>query len=172
MRKPRSDSVLDSLPEDRQAMLVEWLLAGMPYHAVAALVAKEFGVKTSVAALSRFWSGACQQALIARRARAAGAASAVAEEAARHPGQFDAATIDAIKQKAFELLISPAAKPSDVKALAGLMLKARDQDLESRRVALLEQRARQAEEASGVVADKALTDEQKQSRLREIFRMS
>jgi hypothetical protein len=52
----------------------------------------------------------------------------LAEEAEKNPGQFDKATIDAIKQRAFELSISPGCNPKDVKALFALVLKARDQE--------------------------------------------
>jgi len=47
-----------------------------------------------------------------------------------------------------------------------------DRHLEERRVAILEQKARQAEEAEVTISDKALSPEEKQHRLRAIFGMS
>ena len=149
------------MPEEQQAQLVEWLLSGMPYHRAKQLVEKEYGVNTSLAALSAFWDEACASALIARRQQAVTTADEIAAEAKKKPGQFDAATIDAIKNKAFELSINPTAKAKDVKSLFMLLLKSRDQELKSkdidiklRRLDMLEQNAAQAKETLSAVAAK------------------
>jgi hypothetical protein len=136
MKKPRSDSVLDALPTEQQAALCDWLLGGMPYAKARALLSKEFGAVTSSAALSRFYSSVCTAALLARRQRAVSTAEEVAAEAAKTPGKFDAATIDAIKQKAFEMSISPQSKPGDVQTFFNLVLRARDQDLDAKQLQL------------------------------------
>jgi hypothetical protein len=170
VRKTRSDNKLLNLPEEQQAQLAEWLLSGLPYHKARELVDKEFGVQVGLTSFTGFWNDVCSAALIARRAQAVTTAGEVAQAAAASPGQFDAATIDALKQKAFELSISPAAKPGEVKALFMLVLKARDQDLVERRVKLLEQKAAQAEQAGDVLRS-SLTPEQQQARLKEIFGM-
>jgi hypothetical protein len=107
--------------------------------------------------------------LLARRRRAVGAADSRVEEAERNPAQFDRATIDAIKQKAFELAESPQSDPKDVKAILTLVLKARDQDIEERRVAILEARAKQAEQAEAVLQQNVSPEEQA-ARIREIFK--
>lgn len=161
MTKPRSDSKLMQMPEEAQAQLVEWLLSGVPYHKARELVEKEFNVKTSMAALSKFWNQVCQPALLARRQQAVSTADAIAEQAGETPGNFDAATLDAIRQKAFELSISPQAAPGEVKALFMLLLKARDQELKTqdiglkiRRLELLEKNAAEAKQALTAVAHK------------------
>ena len=130
MKKPRSDNKLLNLPEEQQAQLAEWLLSGMPYHQAKQLLFKEFSVSVSLSAFSSFWSNVCAPELMRRRTRAVKVANEVAEEASRNPGKFDAATIDALKQKAFEQAISPGSNPKDVKALFSLVLKARDQDID------------------------------------------
>ncbi|MCW5557720.1 MAG: DUF3486 family protein [Verrucomicrobiae bacterium] len=119
-----------------------------------AMVSREFGVSCSLSALSGFWQEVCVPVLLKRRSQAVEAAEEIAAEATRTPGRFDAATVDAIKQKAFELAISPLAKPKDVKALFMLLQKSRDQELkeqqialESRRVAILESRLAQVQAA-------------------------
>jgi len=131
MKKPRSDSKLLNLPEEQQAQLVEWLLSGLPYHKAKELIFKEWGIITSFAALSAFWTDVCTPALLARRQQAVSTADSVAADAAKMPGNFDAATIDAIKQKALELAISPQAHPRDIKSLFMLITKNRDQDLKA-----------------------------------------
>lgn len=140
MRKPRSDAKLLNMPEAQQSQLAEWLLTGMPYHHALKLIKKEFKVASSLAALSDFYDAYCTAELINRRRRAVSTADEIAEEARKHPGQFDDATIDALKQQAFELAISPGANPKSVKQLFSLVLKARDQDLDEQQIALARDR--------------------------------
>lgn len=140
MRKPRSDAKLLNLPEEQQSQLAEWLLGGMPYHAAQATVEKEFGVRVSLGAFTQFWVEVCTPQLLRRRSEAAQAADEIAAEAGRRPGAFDQATIEALRQKAFELAISPRSAPNDVRALFVLLQKARDQDLEQRKTDLAERR--------------------------------
>jgi hypothetical protein len=134
--KPRSDAKLLNLPEEQQAQLAEWLLTGMPLHGVKSMVEKEWSICTSLGALSHFYSSVCSAELIARRKRAVSTADQIAEQASKTPGRFDAATIDALKQKAFELSINPRSAPGEVKALFMLVLKARDQEISERQLAL------------------------------------
>jgi hypothetical protein len=171
MNKPRSDAKLLNLPEEQHAQLVEWLLSGLPYHQVKLLVKKQFEIDTSLGALSAFYQDCCSAVLLARRQQAVSTADEIAAAASAMPGQFDQATIDALKQKAFELSIQPFANPKDVKAIFSLVLKARDQDLEARRIAVLEAKAKRADEAEQVVRED-LTPEEKEARLKGIFGMS
>lgn len=168
MRKPRSDSKLLNLPEEQQAQLGEWLLSGMPYHQAQELVEKQFGLRVPLGSFTAFYQQVCEPHLLQRRSRAVQMAQSVAEEASSRPGTFDPATIDQLRQKAFELSISPNANPKDVKALFMLVLKARDQELTERRIVLLEKKAAQADQASDVVASE-LSSEEKQQRLKAIF---
>ncbi len=146
MRKTRSDSKLLNLPEEQQAQLADWLLGGLPYHAarqrLSAAPPDGFGVSVSLSALSEFWQAVCAPALIARRKRAVSTAHEIAEEAARSPGRFDQATVDAIKQRAFELAIAPHSDPEDVRALFSLILKAREQDISQANLELAQEKFR------------------------------
>lgn len=140
MRKTRSDAKLKNLPEDQYQALVDWLLAGTPYRVVKKRLLDEFKVSTSNDALSRFWEDCCSAALLARRQKAVGLADEIAAEAAARPGEFDSATIDALKQKAFELAVNPNADPRDVKGLFTLVLKARSQEIDRRTIELAEKK--------------------------------
>jgi hypothetical protein len=169
--KPKS--ILETkLTEGQQAQLADWLLSGVPYHQAAAMVEKEFGLKVSISAFSRFYQSNCSAALLSRRMRAVKLADEVAVEARSHPGQFTAATIDQLSQKAFELASSPGANPQDVKALFSLVLKSRDQDLVERRVKLLEAKAAQADEASAIAGSGTLSPEEKAQRIKAVFGLS
>lgn len=136
MRKPRSDAKLLNLPEEQKAQLADWLLSGLPYYRILDMLQKKFDVKTSLGSLSDFYERFCSAALLARRQRAVSTADEIAEAAQATPGKFDTATINALKQKAFELSINPQANPSDVKSLFMLVLKSRDQDLSEQQLKL------------------------------------
>lgn len=140
MKKTRADAKLLNLPEEQQARLAEWLLDGMAYHAARELVLKEFGVTTSLAALSGFFSEVCVPALLRRRSRAVGAADALVDDAMRNVGRVDAALIEALKQRAFEVLMKPNADPQEIAAVLGQALKSRDQSIKERQVELAESR--------------------------------
>lgn len=140
-RKPRSDALLLNLPEAQQAQLAEWMLSGVPLHKVRDLVAREFGVEVkSLSSFSHFWSEVCSHAYLAQRSRASQMSDVIASEASKNPGQFDAATIDAIKQRSFELAMRPGCDPKDVKALFMLIQKSRDQDLKAQQIDLQRRR--------------------------------
>jgi hypothetical protein len=174
MKKPRADAKLLNLPEEQQAQLAEWLLGGMPYHSAREAVRKEFGVEVrSLSAFSVFYSEVCRPQLLRRRAMAATTADEIAAEAEKSPAQFDRATVDAIRQKAFELAISPMSSPADVKALFMLLQKSRDQDLKvegleiaRRRLDILERRESQSKD---VLTNTALSPEEKAARMKQIF---
>jgi hypothetical protein len=179
MRKPNSTSKLMSLSEEQQSQVVDWMLDGMPYHKIQALVEKEFNVKVSMGAFSAFWQDCCGPALIARRARAMGMANEVTEAASREPGRFDAATVDALRQRAFEMAIAPGADPKDVKALYMLVLKAGDQDLkreqlqlDERKIKLLEAKAAKADATESTLKNSDLTEDEKRQKIAGIFGMA
>jgi hypothetical protein len=136
MRKPRPDSKLLNLPEEAQHAIIDRMLNGNTYLQVKDYILEKYQIETSAAALSKFWETMAAPVLLARRHRAVETADEIADEAIARPGKFDAATIDALKQKAFELAIAPGADPRDVKSLFMLVLKARDQDLDERQLKL------------------------------------
>jgi len=141
MKKPRSDSLLGHLPGEQHEMLVDWMMEGLPYAVIQQRLKDEFGIIVkSASSLSRFWNENASAALLAKRQRAVALADEVAAEAQKTPGRFDQATIDALKQKAFELAVTPGSNPRDVKQLYMLVLKSRDQDLDQANLALQRRR--------------------------------
>lgn len=136
MSKPKNP--LLNMPEPDQARLAEWLLGGMTYHEANLLVEKEFAIKASASLgrYSRFWEQVCVPMLLQRRSRMAGTAAARKQEADTNPAEFDKATLDALQQRAYELAENPQSNPKDVKAILTLLLKAKDQSLEERRLTL------------------------------------
>jgi hypothetical protein len=163
------------MTEEQQAQLAEWLLSGVPYHSAKKMLADTFQVSTSFAALSDFYQSVCAAELIARRQRAVTTADEIADCANKMPGKFDAATIEALKQKAFELSINPGADPRDVKSLFMLVLKARDQELNERQLSLDREKfefdaaraaMRKLPELRAIAQNKSLSDADKISQAR------
>ena len=168
MRRPRSDSKLLNLPEDRRIEILNLMETGMSYKDLRAAVEKDFGVRCWPSTFSDFYRQEKAKQIINRRIASLSVAHEIAEEAKKRPAQFDSATVDHMSQIAFELAINPQASPKDIKTFFNMVLKARDQDLESRRVALLEEKAKQADKAKDVI-ESELTPEQKALRLKQIF---
>jgi hypothetical protein len=125
-----------NLPEEAQHAIIDRMLNGNTYLQVKDYILEKYQIETSAAALSKFWETMAAPVLLARRHRAVETADEIADEAIARPGKFDAATIDALKQKAFELAIAPGADPRDVKSLFMLVLKARDQEIDAQTLAL------------------------------------
>jgi|HubBroStandDraft_6_1064221.scaffolds.fasta_scaffold167004_2 hypothetical protein len=137
MRKHPAAALLLSLPEDQRDKLAGWLLGGMPYHQARILVKKEFGVEVrSLSTFSSFWDEACVPYLLARRRQMLRAATARSGEALDDPGVFDEATIDALKQRAYELAESPESKASELRSVVLLLLKYQEQRMKSLRLEL------------------------------------
>lgn len=168
MSKPKNP--LLNMSETDQARLAEWLLGGMTYHEANLLVEKEFSVKASASLgrYSRFWEQVCVPMLLQRRSRMAGTAAARKQEAETNPAEFDKATLDALQQRAYELAENPQSNPKDVKAILTLLLKAKDQSLEERRIVILEKKSAQAD-ATAQVLDTPMTDAERAERIKEIY---
>jgi hypothetical protein len=161
---------LRNLPPERYEQLIDWMLAGRPYREIADDLREKFGVQTSLGSLSKFWAAEAGPVLIARRRLAVSTADEIAAEAQRAPGRFDAATIDALKRKAFEICLNPRADAGDVKAMVSLVLKSQAQDQRDREIALERERfefsaARAALDHAGelrtILGDKSLGEPQR-----------
>ena len=178
MSKTPSTAILFNLPEEQQAELAQWLLGGTPYHEAKLLVQQKFGVVVkSLDTFSQFWQQVCAPALIAKRRRMSGLAKARADEAEKHPALFNAATLDALREKAYDLSESPTASMKDVKAVLGLLLKARGEDradeqlkLEREKLALAQRQIEATKEQVAKLRDvKApMTDEDRRAIIAKI----
>lgn len=173
-RKPRSDSKLDALSEQQHAQLAEWLtLENCSYAEAKKRCLEQFGVSTSLSALQSFYS---RFAAPWKYARAKGAADEFAE---LMEGKFDAASIKAAKQLAFEALSAPSPDLKAAKALlkivgdsAKLSLQQEKLSLDARKVALLEAKAKLADQASAIANDGQLSEEEQAAKMRALFRIS
>lgn len=165
---------MDNLPEEEIRQICEWLLTpGLSYAKVRKLCDKELGVSPSDSQLSRFYQRYVAAEVLRRRRQAVSTAEEIAQEMATNPGEWDSATIDLVKQKAFEVASSPMAASKDVKALLSLVLKAHDQELKreqvevaKRKLALLEKREADAKDT---LSDGSLSLKQREAKMKQIF---
>jgi hypothetical protein len=164
------------MPDEHFCEAVKAELAGVPYRSIAAALA-EAGLPSAKVPgrtqWSEFWQSFKPWLRLARRRSAAAGANEVAGEAAKSPAEFDTATLDLIRQMAFELADSDAPDPKGVKALVSLLLKHRDQVLNERKVAVSERKMdlleKQSSDAQKTLQDETLTPAQRDAKMREIF---
>ena len=183
MRKPRSDaSPFDRYRED----LDQWLLVeNLSYDEVLKrlkAIWKEVDRMPSRTSLQRWADRRRQEKVLDRIQASAQSANAVRSALAENPSDCFGALLGMIGQAAFEIRMQSGDAVDinvlkDLAQLAGVGLKARHDEavlklreqelgLKERRIVLLE---KQAADATDVIKDGELTDEQKMARFREIF---
>lgn len=163
----RPDSVLKRLPEELQIEIIERLKEPAFTLAKCRAWLREDGISTSLSALSRFrdwWllrqqltkNEATVEQLIERLPKAG-----LTPEQIQEVGQsfFTALALEQQDVKSWHLAQS-------------LALKKQQLGLDSRKLALLEKKAAQADAARNTTADDSLTPEQKDAKLRQIFGMT
>lgn len=165
-KKPRSDSKLDALPAARVAELRDGLLGGWRYEDARAWLRSECRLSCSLSALSGFFRRHCAPVIRDRRSFAALRAATITDGAGT---DWDAASMERLRQMVFEFMADPAADLAATERMFRLLLKSRDQEMDARRVALLEKRATQADAAAQVSGDGQLTPEEKAARMKQIF---
>ena len=150
-RKPRSDSKLNSLPEDQRVELRDQLLAGANYESCLSWLQDECEVSSTLSAMSAFYKRHCKPVLKDRLKFASLKAEVLIEESGRT--DWNEAISEKLRQAAFELISSPGANQKEVCDMLKLFLKSQDQELHSRRVKILEDQARKAEETKAALEE-------------------
>jgi hypothetical protein len=84
---------------------------------------------------------------------------------------WNAGTIELVKQVSFEMMSGQKVDAKTAEKFIKLMLKADEQEMDKRRLAMMEAKAKLADEAAGVAGDHKLSDEEKAAELKRIFRM-
>ena len=164
-KKPRGDSRLKTLPPAVQAELFTQCQGKGGYDAARAWLLAEHNVKTSAGSLSNFF-GWYPFSLSAT----ASYAQQFEAELKKLPAlREDAAQLSQLSQLGFEML---AMRTNDLEGYATLKkirLKEHEQSLTERRVALLEAKAKQADEAKQITDNAELSDAEKLARYKAIF---
>lgn len=165
MRKPNVQSPLDRLDDGQQHKLYE-MLKGMSYEEALPKVRAEFGVRTSVAALSRFVK---RRGAVETLRENLYASEAFAEEA-------DVKALDRRKRSAVVSAMWEALNAKDTKSIVSLgrllvSMDAGRRDDDALRLARekFEAAERRAAQAKETIADRKLTPEEREAKLREIY---
>lgn len=173
MKKTRPEAKIKTLPEEVQGALWEHVTTAtdgrerpMTYEEAREWLRDAHGVTTSSAALS-YWRGWYGLRRRTERAQAR-AREATLEWAAQHS---DTTTTD-LERLGQLVFTAESIEGGDIRAYVDLMrlrLKSEAQDLDARRLAILEDKARQADAARDVLQS-TLTPAQQAARLREILK--
>ena len=125
-RKPRADSKLDNLtPESRVLELRDLLLSGASQQECKQWLAKECGVTTTGDALTRFWKKHCLPIVRESRQLAAVKAEGILADRAT---DWDAATLELVRQVSFEMMSGQRTDPKVAEKFIKLILKADAQE--------------------------------------------
>lgn len=167
-RKPRADAKLKTLPDALQERLYQELRRTSQEKVIAWLKA-DHEIETSAGALSEFFSWYPRSQSLRN---AASFADQFLAQAQKLP-EFKGNVTDL--QRAAEVLFQiQAAQDRDPKLFVELMkisLAKKDQELNERKVKLLEAKAALAEKAEGILGDKNLTEEEQAAQVRALFGM-
>lgn len=152
-KKPRSDSKLDALPESRVLELRDGLLGGWRLEDAKSWLLTECGVSSSLAALSSFYKRHCAPMLRERRQLAALKAETIGNLAGST--DWDAASIEHLRQMVFEFMSDPNADLESTERMFKLLLKSRDQEVDMRKLRMMEEKATSAKKALEAATAKA-----------------
>jgi predicted metal-dependent hydrolase len=146
-RKTRSDSKLDNLADHHHAELVRRLLENEKYEDLLTWLAVECGVSSSLASLSSFFKRHCAPVLHERRQLAVIRAAEFSKAAEESPMDWDEVAMEKLKQIFFELLLQPDVDPATAKKFGDMLLKDKALSMDSRRLKIVEAKAKRLEEA-------------------------
>lgn len=151
--------------------LRDHLISGMTYQQAIDWLATECGLAVSKGAVAGFWDFYCSPLLQERRRMAAQKAEIIAKQASSETVDWNTASRDKLEQITFEFLLAESGEvdAAAIARLYKLLQKERAMDLDERKVALLEEKAKKFEELQGV-AEGQLSEEEKAERIRKILK--
>lgn len=177
-KKPRSDSKLDTMPESRVLELRDKLMANASHKDILSWLAVECGVTVSGSALTSFFKRHCAPLVRDKRRLAVLKSEALGDAMAKEPAKWDGAIVEKVKQRVFEFLDNDDAKPEELMLVVDAVTKAnkdkRDDakaQLEREKFEEAKRKAQLADDAKRITGDQALSAEEKQARLKQIFGM-
>jgi hypothetical protein len=145
--------------------VMAWLASGRQADVIE-MIKDAYGIETSAAALSAFWRRFRSSWLGERLRRSNSAAKDLAGLLDRE--KVESATWDLLTQQAFELLTSPDPEPAALVKLGKLLLQSQKQDLDERKVKLLEEKARKLDAVrEAAESSDDLTPEERLQKIRE-----
>ena len=164
MRKPNSNAVLKTLPDERQATIAQYARDHSLEETVKWLI--EDGLETSTGALSNFLSWYSLQQQLARNASTV--ETLLADYVKTDP-KLPPEKIQAMGQAFFSAMCLAQQDPDAWVLVQRLNLQRSALALDERRISLLEKKAAQSEATEKVLDDKKLSPEERALRIKEIY---
>ncbi len=165
--KPRGDAKLKTLPPAVQKELYARCSGPGGNAAAAAWLKAEHGVTAGTGTFSNFW-----QWYPFSVSASADFARTFEQELSKLPElQGDAEKLSRLGQVGFEMMAMRMQDLEGYATLKKLRLKEHEQSLTERRVALLEQAAKERDTAKKITGDESLSDTEKAQRMRALFGM-
>ena len=168
-RRPRSDSALMSLPDERQRDLFDFCDGHRKdgLRKVRELLKEEQGVEVSLGTLSNWLNW---YSLRSRFSMVAETSDFVARILKETPGlDIDDEKVIKAAQAFFEAKSMQENDAGTYVKLMGVRRGTAELRIKERRLTLEEKKARQADDAKGIAEDKTLTPEEKEQRIKGVF---
>jgi hypothetical protein len=145
LRKTRCDAKVEALPTEQFDALCAWLFReNVSFDVAKARLAEKFQVAISRNALSNWYQRECQARMIERIRSGRHISESIQADLKSAAPTVNDATLHLIGQKAFDLAVSESPNVKDLALLTKLLLETRQQDLDRRKLALLEEKANEA----------------------------
>ena len=172
-RKPRADSILDTrLTDAQRGELRDMMLAGASHAECKDWLSASCSVVVrSGDTLTNFYKRHCAPVVAERRKFSVVKAEALGDAMAADPVGWDAKIVELTKQLTFEFLAAEKPDADTIKSLLDALTKANKQQLDRERFEEMRRKALQADQASSITNDAALTEEEKAARIKQLFRM-
>lgn len=114
MRKLRPDSTIGNLPPYLKDEVDEMLLTGQPYRAIQERLVED-GIKLSITSISEYYKSQIYPAKLARQNRTVEALKKISLDG------MDEATMQALRERLFELAMMPGGDVQSLKIIAGIL---------------------------------------------------
>jgi len=172
--KARCNAVLEHLTYQQRQTLNDWLLnQPLRLEDIKERIFDEFGIKTSIASISKYYRRYCYQELVRRR-EAVKEADVYNEEIEKHSGEFFKPTMDALAAKTCREARKENATAKELKLYVDLVTKYQELKLKEvkvdimlRRLRLLEKKAAALEKS---MQKSRVSDEEFLEKMRVVFR--
>jgi hypothetical protein len=167
--KPKYNAVLEHLTYQQRQTLNDWLLNHpLRLEDIKERIFDEFGIRTSIASISKYFRRYCYQELIRRRESVK-----EAEEIEKHSGKFFERTMDALAAKTWREARKENATPKELKLYVDLVSKYQELKLKEVKVDIMLRRLRLMEKKAAALEKSMqksrLSDEQFLEKMRGVF---
>lgn len=137
MSKPKSNSVIEAMPQNQRDQLEAWLFEeNISYKDAVKRLLADFEVRAVESSVGRFYQRCAQLRMLDRIAQSRSSANAVVEKFQANPADMYSALTQMVGQIAFEKAMGGEFDPEMLFNFTKIVMTARKQDLEAQTLAL------------------------------------